>query len=306
MDQRELKQHVDALQKALQAKEPSANIVSLLEKLKKEVEPTEELLRSTKAGMVIAKQRANPDGAIAKLSSEIVSKWKKVVELEKAKRQQRAGLSNTGKKFSASSSASSQAATPGSATPAPASTGYTGDPNTRKFSTDGLTMKNIGEAARDSCVGLIYNGLAFGSREPPLDIQRKALEVEKAAFLEFGGDSPEYRGKMRSLYQNLKVKSNRSLGIRVLSGEITPERFVKMTHVELASAERLEEDKRLQEDNLKNSVVPMPQKSISDQLQCGRCKQKKVSYSQAQTRSADEPMTTFCECTVCGNRWKFS
>jgi transcription elongation factor S-II len=41
-------------------------------------------------------------------------------------------------------------------------------------------------------------------------------------------------------------------------------------------------------------------------LTCGKCGQKKVSYSQAQTRSADEPMTTFCECTVCGNRWKFS
>lgn len=41
-------------------------------------------------------------------------------------------------------------------------------------------------------------------------------------------------------------------------------------------------------------------------FQCGKCKNKKVSYSQAQTRSADEPMTTFCECMVCGNRWKFS
>lgn len=30
-------------------------------------------------------------------------------------------------------------------------------------------------------------------------------------------------------------------------------------------------------------------------MQCGKCGQKKVSYSQAQTRSADEPMTTFCE-----------
>jgi transcription elongation factor S-II len=41
-------------------------------------------------------------------------------------------------------------------------------------------------------------------------------------------------------------------------------------------------------------------------MTCGKCKQSRVAYSQAQTRSADEPMTTFCECTVCGNRWKFS
>jgi len=57
---------------------------------------------------------------------------------------------------------------------------------------------------------------------------------------------------------------------------------------------------------MKKAQVPMAEKSISDALKCGKCGQKKVSYSQAQTRSADEPMTTFCECMVCGNRWKFS
>ena len=41
-------------------------------------------------------------------------------------------------------------------------------------------------------------------------------------------------------------------------------------------------------------------------MQCGKCKQYKVSYTQAQTRSADEPLTTFCECMSCGKRWKFS
>ena len=41
-------------------------------------------------------------------------------------------------------------------------------------------------------------------------------------------------------------------------------------------------------------------------MQCGKCKEEKVHYTQAQTRSADELMTTFCECQNCGNRWKFS
>jgi len=41
-------------------------------------------------------------------------------------------------------------------------------------------------------------------------------------------------------------------------------------------------------------------------MTCGKCRQSRVAYTQAQTRSADEPMTTFCECTNCGNRWKFS
>ena len=40
-------------------------------------------------------------------------------------------------------------------------------------------------------------------------------------------------------------------------------------------------------------------------LQCGKCKMNKVHYYQLQTRSADEPMTTFCTCTNCNHRWKF-
>ena len=41
-------------------------------------------------------------------------------------------------------------------------------------------------------------------------------------------------------------------------------------------------------------------------FKCKKCKSNKTEYSQMQTRSADEPMTTFVTCKNCGNRWKFS
>jgi DNA-directed RNA polymerase subunit M/transcription elongation factor TFIIS len=40
-------------------------------------------------------------------------------------------------------------------------------------------------------------------------------------------------------------------------------------------------------------------------FKCGKCKTKKTSYYQMQTRSADEPMTTYVTCKNCGNCWKF-
>ena len=40
------------------------------------------------------------------------------------------------------------------------------------------------------------------------------------------------------------------------------------------------------------------------QFKCGKCKSKKTDYYQLQTRSADEPMTTYVTCKNCGNRWK--
>jgi len=38
---------------------------------------------------------------------------------------------------------------------------------------------------------------------------------------------------------------------------------------------------------------------------CGKCKSMRTTYYQLQTRSADEPMTTFCRCHNCDNTWKF-
>jgi DNA-directed RNA polymerase subunit M/transcription elongation factor TFIIS len=39
-------------------------------------------------------------------------------------------------------------------------------------------------------------------------------------------------------------------------------------------------------------------------FKCGKCKSKNVTYYQMQTRSADEPMTTFFTCKGCGSHWK--
>ena len=39
-------------------------------------------------------------------------------------------------------------------------------------------------------------------------------------------------------------------------------------------------------------------------FKCSKCRQNNCVYFQMQTRSADEPMTTFITCLNCGNRWK--
>ena len=45
--------------------------------------------------------------------------------------------------------------------------------------------------------------------------------------------------------------------------------------------------------------------ATSDNYECRKCKQRKCYVYQQQTRSADEPMTTFITCQVCGNKWQF-
>lgn len=48
---------------------------------------------------------------------------------------------------------------------------------------------------------------------------------------------------------------------------------------------------------------------LESQIECNRCKRankyfKNVETTQVQTRSADEPMTVFCVCRTCGQRWR--
>lgn len=215
-------------------------------------------------------------------------------------------------------------------------------PEKRSSKTDKINTDVTGNSVRDPCVTLMYDGLANMTTERKLSmscnlgdticlrqaalrsqlksnsvnvnvhiapalILTLATAIEAAAFASLGPEEKEpYKTKIRSLYQNLKSKSNPQLRRRIISGEISPDRLVHMTSEELKSDERKAEDKLLMKENMDKAMVPQVEKSISSQLRCGKCGQKKVSYSQAQTRSADEPMTTFCECTVCGNRWKFS
>lgn len=208
----------------------------------------------------------------------------------------------------AAKSAKNSKKTSATASPAPASkTAFTGDPENRRYDTDGVDTNRTESKVRNGCIGLIYNGLAYRSTESSAEVIARAVAVESAAFKLFKEEeSADYKKKIRSLFSNLKNKANKELRRGVLSGDIAADRFVAMTDEDLKSEELRKKELELEKENMKKAQVPMAEKSISDSLECGRCKKKKVSYTQAQTRSADEPMTTFCECMNCGHRWKVS
>ena len=42
----------------------------------------------------------------------------------------------------------------------------------------------------------------------------------------------------------------------------------------------------------------------TDMFTCKKCKSKKCTYYEVQTRSADEPATIFVTCLDCGKHWK--
>jgi DNA-directed RNA polymerase subunit M/transcription elongation factor TFIIS len=49
-----------------------------------------------------------------------------------------------------------------------------------------------------------------------------------------------------------------------------------------------------------------PFEVVEGVVECGKCQSKKTWSVQKQTRSADEPSTTFSRCVECGHQWSYS
>lgn len=164
----------------------------------------------------------------------------------------------------------------------------------------------MNDKVRDPCVDLLYKALAINSSEPGTKILECAKDIEEAVFVGEKGTTKGYRQKILSLVSNLKDARNPTLRDRVLSGEISGETLYTMKPHEMASDDVKKDIEQIKKENLFNAQAAVEKRAITDRFTCGKCKQKKVSYFQMQTRSADEPLTTFCTCEHCGNRWKFS
>ena len=300
MDSKEIELKTKALTKAATQNETSSTIISLLKELQQGVKASEDLLRSTRVGIVVNKLKQHKTPDVARLSSEIVSKWRSDVNKQKATGSPAAQRASASPRPSGANGSPANAATPSDK-----ASKLSVPPDKRSWKVDGVDTNQTSNRIRDSCIGLLYDGLAVTSTEAPRAVLSKAVAVEVAAYNSMGPETKEqYRTKIRSLYQNLKNKSNPTLRTRVLNNDVTPEHFVAMSHDELRSAEQREQDRRIQKENMDKAMVAQGEKSISTSLQCGKCGQRKVTYTEAQTRSADEPMTVFCTCLNCGKSWK--
>ena len=117
--------------------------------------------------------------------------------------------------------------------------------------------------------------------------------------------SEVYLVKARSIYSNLKANSyinNTNLMTRFKDREFLPHElpFLKCEniHPEAWSVIIDNEAKR------NRAAYEQSEKSMTDQIKCGKCKKNRISYIELQQRSADEPMTTHYTCLNCGNRWR--
>ena len=108
-----------------------------------------------------------------------------------------------------------------------------------------------------------------------------------------------YLDRVRTIYINLKDDAVKNM---IQNKLIQAHKLAYMTHKEMRPDkwDALIQEKKIRDDNKYEPKV----EASTDNFKCWKCKSKKCTYYQLQTRSADEPMTTFVNCLDCGNRWK--
>ena len=153
MDTKEVELKGRAIAKAVNGGDPSSTVLSLLEDLRRGVQASEDLLRSTKIGVTVNRLKTHKDPAVVKQAIELVSKW-------------RADIKKTG-------------GTSGASTPKPAANGasspvptpnkpkqkHTVPPEKRNAKEDKVDINLTKSVIRNSCLKLMYDGLAFMSEE---------------------------------------------------------------------------------------------------------------------------------------------
>jgi transcription elongation factor S-II len=115
-----------------------------------------------------------------------------------------------------------------------------------------------------------------------------------------------YMSKSLSIITNLNKNSyikNINLIERLKNKEFLPHDLPFMNNEEIFPEKWTNLiDEKIKKDNLllsQNTPV-----ANTDLFRCGKCKGKNCNFYEQQTRSSDEPMTSFVNCLDCGNQWK--
>ena len=108
-----------------------------------------------------------------------------------------------------------------------------------------------------------------------------------------------YVDRLRSVVLNLKGEVLQHIS----DGTIKPHIVAFMTHQELVPekwAKLIDAKSKRDKNKFETNIA-----AATDTFTCRKCKGNQCTYYQLQTRSADEPMTTFVTCLLCSARFKF-
>ena len=107
-----------------------------------------------------------------------------------------------------------------------------------------------------------------------------------------------YTDRLCTIFRNL----TQSIRLALQSGELTPQQFAFMTHQEMNPdrwATLLQQKSKREASRFDTKI-----EASTDMYTCKKCRSKKCTYYELQTRSADEPATIFVTCLDCGKHFR--
>lgn len=100
------------------------------------------------------------------------------------------------------------------------------------------------------------------------------------------------------------LRRNERLRASLLDGSIPLKRFVVMKPWEMDPDKWAPVFEQVAFKQLRKQLTTDIDTVPEGMLTCRKCKSKKTTFMEIQTRSADEPMTVFATCLACQHRWK--
>lgn len=157
-------------------------------------------------------------------------------------------------------------------------------------------VTRVNDASRDRTREIFAESLAVCVTEDesiaPESLATIAGQIESAMSAKWPDGGKDFKAKVRQLSFNLRDAKNPDLRSSVASGEIAADVLIDLAPEELGSNERRKANEKIREHAEWEAVRGQQQQASTDAFKCGKCKQRKCTYYQLQTRSADEPMTS--------------
>jgi transcription elongation factor S-II len=159
-------------------------------------------------------------------------------------------------------------------------------------------LTRVDDTARDRTREIFADALALCFNDGKVDgvtadaLAKIADTIENAMSAKWPDAGKDYKAKVRQLAFNLKDPKNPDLRSSLADGSVSASVLIDLSPEELGSNERREANEKIREHAEWEAVRGQQQQASTDAFKCGKCKQRKCTYYQLQTRSADEPMTS--------------